>query len=244
MEETFFDRLERMMTLKEFCFKYGYSEKSVVANFKRTAESFEKKYGKKLVKNNIFNTYIVEDLDIHLYEEIKKKLNKEILNRENFRFFALEGILAAPCAAFRGTPAEFLESVGIEINDDNLLELKEVLEELAEKQYIRYDIDEDVFIIFPKNNMINQIKLENIIKSCEEIVNKYHKNKDKFFQLIKCWIVMEFCFCGDTLSYDNISYLTGLSEIQIRDVKKLLLMDNNFKESLVGNYLKNRKGRF
>lgn len=238
--------MEKIMTLEEFCETYGYSQSSVKTNFKRTAAAFKKKYGKELIRQKqLKDGYIIkENSTFILYEEIKKLLGRQILTDDNFKFFIIEGILTSPFAAFRGTKKDFLNHIGIEVNQNNLLKLKNLLDELKLKKYINYNVDEDVFIIFPKNNELYQLKLKDIVQTCKEIVRKNHNNKDKFFQLIIVWIIMYYCFYGKGLSYENISYLTGLSKAQIRNVKDLLLTNENFNFTFLGRYLKERKGKF
>lgn len=234
-----------IMTLEEFCETYGYSQSSVKTNFKRTAAAFKKKYGKELVKlKQPKNGYIIKDDMYILYKQMKKILDGQILNDSNFKFFIIEGILTSPFTVFRGTKENFLNHIGIEVNQNNLLKLKNLLDELKLKKYINYNVDEDVFIIFPKGNELHQLKLRDIVQTCKEIVRKNHNNKDKFFQLIIVWITMYYCFYGKGLSYENISYLTGLSKTQIRNVKNLLLTNEKFNFTFLGRYLKERKGKF
>lgn len=237
--------MEKIMTLEEVCEKYGYSQSSVKTNFKRTAAAFKKKYGKELIRQkHPKDGYIVEENSVFiLYKEIKKLLDKQILTDDNFKFFIVEGILTSPFTAFRGTKEDFLNHIGIEVNQNNLLKLKNLLDELKLKKYINYTVDEDVFIIFPKGN-VHQLKLKNIVQICKEVVRKNHNNKDKFFQLIVVWIAMYYCFYGKGLSYENISYLTGLSKTQVRNVKDLLLTNEKFNSTFLGRYLKERKGKF
>lgn len=243
IKETMFDRLERMLTLEEFCSKYGYSKSSVQSNFNRTAASFEKKFGKKLTKNKKTQLYIIEDFDISLYKEMTELLNKNLLDEKNFRFFIIEGILNCFTGVFRGTKEEFLTEIGIEINEARLRQLDGILKYLKEKEYVKYNIDEDIFIIYPRDNAIGQIDLKEIVDNCKDIAEKNHNNKETYFHLIKCWIIMDFCFNGGYLSYKKVSDLTGLSENQIRNIKNLLLTNGSFQYSSVGLYLKNRKGR-
>ena len=176
---------------------------------------------------------------------MRKLFGKDLLDEKNLKFFIIETILTCPTGAFRGTKKCFFERMGIEnVDETRLNQLDKLLNYLKEKNYIKYIIDEDVFITYPKNNAIDQIDINKIMDNCKNIVEENHNNKETYFQLIKMWIIMEFCLKGGYLSYKKILDLTGFSENQIRNIKKLLMTNTVFQYSPVGLYFKNRKGRF
>jgi hypothetical protein len=235
-----------MMTAEEISERYGYSVSSIKKNFPRTAASIEKKYGIVLIKcKKDGRTYyeISDNRAETIYDETKEIVNigKQTLNLANYEFFCFLGIIMTPQGIFRGTRKDFLNYVGIPINNKNLSMLDVVMQELVKKEYIMFDVDEDYIIVYVKRKIEKEMQVGiNMIKHCRAIAEKHHKGGDKISQLIKVWLAVQICIDNPPFTYEDISELTGLSTYQIRDVKKMLEEDEIFKLSRVGSYYLNK----
>lgn len=231
-----------IMTVEEVSKRYGYSANSIQKNFPRTAASIEKRFGVTLVKcKKDGKTYyqISDNRAATIYDETRDIINigQQTLSLENYQFFAFLGIAMTPQCIFRGTRQDFLNYIGIPANEKNLSMLNVVLKQLADKEYIMFDIDEDYIIVYIKRRVEKEMQVGiEMVKHCRKLAEKYHKNGDKIAQFIKVWLALQICAENQPFKYDDIVKLTGLSKYQIHDIKEILSKDEIFKFTRAGSY--------
>ena len=230
------------MTIQEISDRFGFSESSLITNFPRTAEAIEKKYGVVVFKykKNGETVYDIKDGRADtIYEEPKGivKISEKSLILPNYEFFSFIGIVMTPLGVFRGTKKEFLKYIGLPRNKKNLEMLNAALEDLKEKEFIGYDVDEDYVIIYVRRKVEKELEVGiNMLRQCKRIADKGGKRKDKIAQLMKVWLAVQLCIENQPFTYEDIQKKTGLSYNQIRDVKKLLEQNDIFRTERAGSY--------
>lgn len=235
-----------MMTVQQVSIKYGYSIISLQKNFPKTAAAIEKKYGITLIKCKK-NGKVYYQIDDHraetMYDQIKENINinKKTLKLANYQFFVFLGILMTPQAIFRGTREDFLKYVGISKSKKKIKDLDIVLEDLAKKDFIGFDIDEDYIIVYVRRRVEKELQIRiNLLRHCKDMINQKGKDTKKISQLIKVWLAMQICLQHQPFTYKDIADLTGLSVYQIRDAKKILDENEVFNLSRAGTYMQNK----
>lgn len=234
------------MSLEEICEVYGYSEKSLKTNFRRTSESFKKKYGLDLIKCSSYEgTYyeVSAPRALTMYEETKNELYipAESIKMNDLLCCIIIGVAATPQGIFRGTKKEFIEYIGLVSNKRNIELLDEVLENYANKEevplYYQQDMDYIILYInraFEKWSMITI----NMLRACQEIVQKNHKQSMKVIQLLKvlqAYRINEQKGVNPLTDKDLQEYV-DLSSKQICDVKKLLEGEGLINTIRVGSF--------
>lgn len=237
------------MTLEELCKKYGVSESSVKDNFNRTKNSIMKKYGISIIKegrgkNATYREEVKETLSdkraLTMYNETHSEIifNNESLTLVNAEFLVFLGIVSTPMAMFRGAPADFLRYIGIKATPQNLEMLDDALLELADRELIFYETDEDIIILYVRRKVEKEMKLGiEMIRRCREIAEKNNKHKDAWLKLLKVWIGVQICAEDQPFTIARLSEMTGLSQKQILECRKLLEHDNLFITSRAGKFL-------
>lgn len=234
-----------MMTVEQVSEKYGYSVISLQKNFPKTSAAIEKKYGVTLIKcKKKGKTYY--QIDDHraetMYDQSKENINigKKTLKLANYQFFVFLGILMTPQGIFRGTREDFLKYVGISATKKKISDLDIVLEDLAKRDFIIFDVDEDYIIVYVKRRIEKELQVGiNMLKHCKDMINQKGKNSKKISQLIKVWLAIQICLQDQPFTYKDIADLTGLSIYQIRDAKKILDKKEVFNLSRAGTYMQN-----
>lgn len=237
----FSDRKE-LMTAKEAAELFGYKESTLVNSFKRTAASIKKKYNVDLVKceteDGIYYQIFEDQRALTIYNEVEDiPITLESLKYEEYEFYVFLAIAASPFGAFRGKREGLLKYIGIKPNKKNIEMLNEVLEELVKKDCIKYHEDEDFIIVYLRGNLENNYSVSiDMLRESQRIADENHKNFNKIPQLVKVWEAIRICYENQPFTYAELSQLTGLSYKQIRDVKRLLEMNDAFKTSRAGSY--------
>lgn len=237
------------MTLLELCEKYSVSESSVTNMWPRTQKSILKKYGVSIIKKGRGkNAYYQEERKepvsdgraLTMYEEthIDFMLNKDSLNLLNSDFLIFLGIVSTPMAMFRGTPQDFLSYIGVTVNQDNLDMLDDTLLNLADRELICYDVDDDVIILYIRRKAEKEMKLGiEMIQHCRQLAEKTGKRKDSWLKILKVWIAIQIAAEDQPFTLQDISDMTGISRTQVSEYKRILEDDDIFKTSRAGSYL-------
>ena len=174
-----------------------------------------------------------------IYNENKQvlDLNKQLLKLENYQLFILFGIMITPMGVFRGSRKDFLKYIGLPASKKNIDTLDSLLLSLRDKDFIGFDTDENYIIIYIKRKIEKELQLNlDVIKYCRIIAEKNNKKGDKVIQLIKVWLAIQLCIQNQPFVLEQVAKMTGLSLYQVRDVKQMLVADDIFRFSRVGNY--------
>lgn len=237
-----FNDLKELMTAKQIAELFGYKQSTLVNSFQRTAAAIKKKYNVDIVKcekeDGIFYQIFEDSRAITIYNEIEDiPITLESLKYEEYEFYVFLAIAASPFGVFRGKREGLLKYIGIKPNKKNIEMLNEVLNTLVEKNCIKYDEDEDFIIVYLRGNLENKYSVSiDMLRESQRIADENHKNFNKIPQLVKVWEAIRICYENQPFTYAELSELTGLSYKQIRDVKRLLEMNDAFKTSRAGSY--------
>lgn len=236
------------MTLEEICKTYGYSQKSLKTNFRRTAQSFKKKYGLDLIKCTSYQGVYYQvsaPRALTMYQEQKEELYIPLdsIKMDDLACFVFIGVAATPQGVFRGSKKEFLDYIGLAHTKRNIELLTEVLNNFANVQGspLICQYDEDYIIIYLERNFEKlQIITINMMRACQEIVQKYNKQAMKVIQLVKvlqAYRINEEMGVNPLTDKDLQAYI-DLSEKQIRDVRKLLQAEGIVNTTRIGTFNK------
>lgn len=220
------------MTIEQVSKMYGYSEKSIKTNFKRTAAAIEKKYGVQLIKcESIHGIHyeISSPRALTMYQEMKDQLYIPIesIKMDDLACLVLIGVAATPQGIFRGTPKQFLDYIGLSHNKRNIQLLIQVLDKFAIQagSPLICQKDQDVIIIYIERLFEKeQILTINMLRECQKIAKKYNKQAMKVVQLLKVWQAYRINQQNgvNPLTDKNLKEYINLSQKQIADVRKLL----------------------
>lgn len=224
------------MSLEELCKKYNISQSSVLTKFKRTQESILKKYGVNIVKvgRGVAAEYM-ESLDnnsraMTLYKEEGNTLfyiDAEIIGLEIWEFMILVVLLVKPELVFRGTYKILAGYLDKKATPANLGAIKQAIENLKNKGHILFAEDTDGYFIIglrrQAEKKIVDLQLD-VIKKCHEIAEINHK-KD-WVPLTKIIAAAIYLKNKEPYTVEDIKKLTGLTEYNIRESKKLLQENN------------------
>ena len=224
------------MTLQELCNKYNLSESTVTSKFKRTQESIFKKYGVQIVKigRGISAEYL-ETIDesnraLTLYEEPENTLfyvDEEIIGLEIWEFMILVALLVKPQLVFRGTYKMLVEYLDKGATPANMGAAQMAVESLVKRGHILYVEDTDGYFIIglrrQAEKKIVDLQLD-VIKKTHEIAELNHKRD--WVPLTKIVAAAIYFKNVEPYTVEDIKRLTGLSEYNIRESKKLLEENN------------------
>ena len=224
------------MSLEELCKKYNVSPSSVKTQFKRTQESILKKYGVNIVKiGRGASAEYLESLDTNtramtLYEEQENTLfyvDEEIIGLEIWEFMILIALLAKPELVFRGTYKMLVEYLGKGATPANIGAAALAIENLKNRGHVLFAEDSEGYFILglrrQAEKKIVDLQLD-VIKKSHQIAELNHKRD--WVPLTKVIAAAIYFKDAEPYTVDDIKRLTGLSEYNIKESKKLL-KDNN-----------------
>lgn len=234
------------MTIEEISEIYGYSINSIQTNFRRTAQSFKKRYGLDLIKcissQGVFYE-VSSTRALTMYEEVKDELYipMETIKMDDLICCISIGVAATPQGVFRGTKKDFLDYIGLSHTKKNIDLLNLALEGSLNRDDLSfvYQQDQDVIILYTKRGVEKQLIIPiSILRECQEIAKKNNKQSIKAIQLLKVWQAYRI---NDQLGVKpltdkDLQQYVDLSEKQIRDAKKMLKSENIMKIQRVGTY--------
>lgn len=228
------------MTAQEVCDKYGYSLSTLKNNFTKVAATILKKHNIRIVKEGRgANVNYIEIEDDHraltMYEEVKDiAMNQGTISLANWDLMALIGVCCTPMSVFRGSYKEFLGYLEIGATVNNISALKLALYDLAQRQYIMYQIDktnEDYFMAGLYRAIEEELDVGiTKIKQCKQIADKYHKQK--WLNIFKTYVGMQVLQETQPFTVAQLAEYTGLSEYMIRESTKLLEAENVIKSDI------------
>lgn len=228
------------MTRKELSERYNIAETSIKNNFGRLQKTMLKKYGLVLTKTGRGEKVDYQLTDAEGNEAraliMSQEKNREImiardsLKAIDFNFMVFLAICMTPMKTFYGSYESFLEYAELAKTNDNINNLKEALRVLAEGQYVEYTIDKtndnyfNVFI-FKKVREDMAISLDMTLR-CQKLAKQ--NNKQSWIPLLKTWIGVQYMYDKQPFTMKELSNVTGLSEYQLRESKKILEKDELF----------------
>lgn len=228
------------MTLQEVCNKFNYSQSYVSKNFPRAQAAILKKYHILIQKKGRGNNAIYQIIQdnsraLTLYKEDETRSvmldTNSIKTMMNIEFVTFLGIIMTPLQVFRGSYKDFLNYIQMDTRIQNIDRLKQALSFLASKDYIHYAIDktnQDFFFAGIYRKVEEEISVGlTMIKTCKQLGEKY---KRSWVALLKMWLGIKYLYIQDLQPYTvkDLSYLTGLSEYQIRKCGQVLEKENTF----------------
>lgn len=169
---------------------------------------------------------------ITLYDEMQEvRIDKESLGLVSWEFMVFLALLATPMLTFRGTYKDFLRYVDLKETDTNIQHIKEAIGNLTNTDYIiMYEdksTNEGYFILTVKRIIEREMKIEiGMVQKCKELAAKH--NKRSWIPLVKTWVGIQLMSKEQPFTMKRLCEVTGLSEYQARDSKKLLESDNYF----------------
>ena len=229
------------MTRKELCEQYNIAESTIKNNLSRVQKTFLDKHNLILTKigrgeNADYQVVSASQNDgraLTITKESKRQFmlaKHEFANLVDFNFMVFLGICMTPMGAFYGSYDDFLDYVEVKRTKSNLNNLKEALQVLADKDYIRYEHDKtnkDYFNVYlyyaTRKDMAISIDM---IQRCQQLAKQ--NNKQSWVPLLKTWIGIQYVYDKQPYTMERLSQITGLSAYQIRESKKILEGDNLF----------------
>lgn len=155
-----------------------------------------------------------------------------MLRLMNWDFLAFLAIVISPLLTFRGSYKDFLKYIGVPTSAEHIKSIKEALKQLEEREFIIYkedtSTDEGYFVAaIVRSAECNMKTGINMIRKCKEIAE--NNNKRSWIPLLKVWIGVIEAEKNQPFTNEDIAKITGLSEYQIRESKKLLESNDIFK---------------
>lgn len=242
--------------------KYDLSEDAVVKHFTRTVNQINKKYGVTIIKEGRGDKatyYEVSSYNgIAKSIEFIKDIHKEIVmekatfsNLIDWDFMVFLGIITCPMFSFRGTPADFLEYVGIvNKSESNIERLKETFLSLQSKGYVKYiedhSTDEGYFNVFIIRDAEIGMKIGiDMIQRCIRLQKENSMNS--WVPLLKTWVGLQIIVFEDEnvwdgkktlFTLDELERVTGINRKMLTKCKKILEEDKLFQTSRAYKYIK------
>ena len=230
------------MTLEEVSKKYDMKPATIKNNFKRSQESILKKYGVKIIKEGRGDkvNYREQILSDNREESMFKALEpvhetgimKNDLSMPSFTFCVFMGVITTPMLVFRGTYFDFLKYIEIPCEENNILKLKEAINNLVQSHIIHYIIDnttnEEVITVSLVRSAEVEMKIGiDMIRICRQLSIKYHKQD--WVPLLKVWLGTELLSERESYTRKDLLDMTGLSKYQIDESTRILKECNIYK---------------
>ena len=227
------------MTRKELSEQYDVSENSIKSKFPYVQQKFLNKYHLVLTRTGKGDKadYQVRPTEGDRAQTMYLEKNRQVMiaesefsNLVDFNFMVFLAICSTERTVFYGSYEDFLDYVEIKKTKANIQSLKEALEFLYEKDYIRYEIDKtnsDYFVAYLFFTVRQKMAISlDMTTRCKELAKK--SNKRTWVPLLKTWIGIQYMYDNQPFTMKQLCALTGLSEYQVRDCKKVLEQDNLF----------------
>lgn len=248
-----------VITKKELSEKLGVSESTITSQFPRLQAKYKMQgitiY--KLGRGEKADYQLIYDIEDDkrantIFEETKTELvvfDEDILSLSELQFFIFAAIASTPMCVFRGRYKDFLNYIGKQTSEKNIISLKEGLKELLNRKMIQYfpdNTNDEIFIaaFYSKTEDKAKIGIE-LIKECKRISDKYLEEdniKYNFISLIKIWIATQLAISNQPYSLTEISAKTGLAENTIKKYNEILEKEGVYKSKKIydGFYCKGR----
>ena len=227
------------MTLEELCKKYGVTESSVKTNFKRTQASLKKRTGILIEKvgrgaNATYVEVVPDNRAVTMYEETKDSfiVDRSALSYENIEFNCFLAIVVTQFMTFRGSYVDLVRYMGLELNEKNINMIRQAMESLAARSIIHLYYDKSTDEEFFTASLLRKAEVEmkigiDMVRTCKKIAD--NNNKRDYIPLLKTWLGMQVMSEEQPCTLAQLEAITGLSEYQVRESKKLLEANDLFK---------------
>ena len=237
------------MTRKELSIKFGLSENQIAKNFKRCQEQIFDKYSVRVTKVGRGDKvdYQVTDIpmttDIHQSIAFIQDAHKEIIMDQqlftdliDWNFMVFMGIVLCPMVVFRGTLEDFLQYVGVKVNESNKKLLKKSLIELDKNDIIDFNIDrtdEKVFTASILSKVEQKLHIGiDMVQRCMKLQKENGMNN--WVPLLKTWLGLQIIALDnkqETFTMRQLESITGVNTKMLTKCKKILEADNLFQTS-------------
>lgn len=227
------------MNLEELCKKYGVSESSVSTNFKRTQAAIKKRTGILIEKsgrgkNAVYEEIVPDNRAITMYEETKDNfvIDRNALSYENVEFNCFLAVVLTQFMVFRGTYIDLVRYMNLKVDERNIQTIKEAMNSLADKGIISLYYDISTTEGYFTASLLRKAEVEmkigiDMVRTCKKIADE--NNKRDYIPLLKTWLGMQVMSEEQPFTMSQLEALTGLSEYQVRESKKLLEANDLFK---------------
>ena len=229
------------MTLEEVSEKYEVSASSLKSNFSRTAASILKKHGVRIVKdgrgaNTVYKEEWEDDMRaLTMYEATKDTMmmSQEQFKLANWEFSTLVAIVTTPMLVFRGSYLDFLRYMKLPLTEANLQGVIEGLKQLAEKDYISFQVDKTdpsyfIAALWKAREQEMEIGLSMLV-TCQHLATSHSKRS--WVPLLKTWVGVQMMAEHQPYTMKELAAFTGLSLYQIRESCRILESSEIFKTS-------------
>lgn len=234
------------MNLAELCAKYSVSESSVKTAFPRTQKALLKKYGVKIIKEGrgaaaeYFEVWEDDGRANSIYDEVKDDI---IIDNESFKlmdwdFLVFLAIIITPMRVFRGTYEDLLRYIDIKVTPYNLRLVKYALDDLKNKGFVNYSIDnstsENYIIAYIYRKIEQEMHIDKgMVTTCKKLAEKY--NKRSWVPLLKTWLGIQMMFERQPYTMNDLKKVTGLSEYQLKTCNQILKESEIYRTSRAYN---------
>lgn len=209
-------------------YKNDVSETELIKNFVRFQKKILDKYGIKIEKegrgnNTIYTEILVEykhALTLFEEEDVQLMMQPDAINLQDWQFLVFIGIIATPLKVFRGNYKEFLKYLGLNGEKENIEKLKLALLALVERGFIMYVVDKTDTNYFVAT-LVRSAEIDmwvgiEMVRECRKI------NEKKWVSLFRLWLAILVAEKNQPFTNKTLADLTGMSEYQIRQNKKML----------------------
>lgn len=239
---------KELLTVEQVSEKFGYAVGSIKNQFKRTAAAINKKFGVNILrvkKGDGKTYYVLEKIDeraLTIFDENKDLyVPLESLQLQTYEFYILLVVVVSEYGTYRGTYDHLLKYIGMPITKKNINLVDAAIKSLKEKGYLlNIDImDDGKFTLILRTDVEknNSVTIE-MLKESKKIIEKNNKPIKYLPRLIQVWMAIQECEKHQPFTYSELQELTGLSNYQIRELKKLLEHNNIFISNRAGSYWK------
>lgn len=163
------------------------------------------------------------------------------LQLQTYEFYILLVIVVSEYGTYRGTYEHLLKYMGMQVTKKNIKLVDAAIKSLKEKKYL-LDIDimdDGKFTLILRTDIEkkNAVTIE-MLKESKKIIERNGKSIKYLPRLIQVWVAIQECQKHQPFTYAELQEMTGLSNYQIRELKKLLENNNIFLSNRAGGYWK------
>ena len=227
------------MTIEELADTYGLSVSSIQSNFPRTQKTIFKRTGDIIEKEGRGKNarYIIQDMSrndpnravtVFQSQETNRMPMASAVGLMDIHFFTFISIVASPQSTFRGSYYDLLKYMDIEATPEDAGVIRQVLQNLADKNFIMFIEDDSVpndpyFMAGIRHKAEKEMNLEiGTLLRLQAIARE--SKKKSWIPLMKTYIAV--MMLQQPCTIKGLSELTGLSDYKVRDCLVALEQDN------------------
>lgn len=221
------------LNIDQFCERFGYKKDTVEKTFPRIKKSLEKKninITKDKRQGKI--VYIVEqeytNKDLPVFYTDFKTLQQF----DDLKFNILLTLSALENNAYCGKVSQLLEEkMSLKNSDTNRLSLISSIAELEKEGYLltnTKELQKGYILIGLSSKMIQELSFRRpLIEMCKELAKEH--NKKNYIPIFKTIVALTVFSKNETITYPQITGVTGLSTYQIKESLKVLEDENKIR---------------